>query len=149
MPPGSHLRLYPFTLKKGPNIYGLIFGASHPRAVDKFLSIAWRRNQVNGEANFDIDNDIREGQMDLFEEIKLTKIESFQAILKEQVMNGSLKTNADVQDFAYAEGHIPKHASDHLKEMKSKNLIKYDGVSPLVTYDNVYKEKKFINYIIL
>jgi len=141
--------LYPFTLKKGPNIYGLIFGASHPRAVDKFLSIAWRRNQVNGEANFDIDNDIREGQMDLFEEIKLTKIESFQAILKEQVMNGSLKTNADVQDFAYAEGHIPKHASDHLKEMKSKNLIKYDGVSPLVTYDNVYKEKKFINYIIL
>lgn len=50
--------LYPFTLKKGTNIYGIIFGASHPRAVDKFLKIVWDKDQVSGEANFDIHDDI-------------------------------------------------------------------------------------------
>lgn len=57
LPENSKLKLYPFSLKKGANIHGIIFGASHPRAVDKFLSIAWKRNETNGEANFDIDDD--------------------------------------------------------------------------------------------
>ena len=39
IPASSKLKLYPFTIKKHTNIYGIIFGASHPRAVDKFLSI--------------------------------------------------------------------------------------------------------------
>ena len=57
LPSNTKLKLYPFSLKKGANIYGIIFGASHPRAVDKFLTIAWKRNEINGEANFDIDDD--------------------------------------------------------------------------------------------
>lgn len=31
LPENSPLRLYPFSLKKGANIYGIIFGATHPR----------------------------------------------------------------------------------------------------------------------
>jgi hypothetical protein len=146
LPATSSLKLYPFSLKKGPNIYGIIFGASHPRAVDKFLSIAWKRNQINGQASFDIDEDAKKVQMDMFEVKKLTKIESFQKMLQEYLLDGKLKTNADVLNFAFGEGHIPKHASDHLRKMKSERLIDYDGNSPLVTYDNVYKEPKIIHY---
>jgi three-Cys-motif partner protein len=37
IPTHSKLRLYPFSLKKGPNIHGIIFGATHPRAVDEIF----------------------------------------------------------------------------------------------------------------
>ena len=68
LPAGTPLKLYPYSLKKGTNIHGIIFGASHPRAVDKFLSIAWKRNEVNGEANFDIDDEASLEQLDLLQE---------------------------------------------------------------------------------
>jgi three-Cys-motif partner protein len=45
LPSNTRLRLYPFSIKKGSNIYGIVFGASHIRAVEKFLSIAWKRNE--------------------------------------------------------------------------------------------------------
>ena len=59
LPSNTKVKLYPFSLKKGANIHGIIFGASHPRAVDKFLAIAWKRNETNGQANFDIDDDAK------------------------------------------------------------------------------------------
>ena len=37
IPDGSNFRLYPFTIKKNTNVYGIIFGAAHPLAIDKFL----------------------------------------------------------------------------------------------------------------
>ena len=68
LPLNSDLKLYPFSLKKGANIFGIVFGAKHPLAVDKFLNIAWKRNPVNGDANFDIDDDSKKGQLDMFVE---------------------------------------------------------------------------------
>ena len=57
LPENTKARLYPFSIKKGANIHGIIFGATHPLAFDKFLKIAWKKNETNGEANFDIDDD--------------------------------------------------------------------------------------------
>ena len=81
LPNDSNLKLYPFTIKKGANIYGIIFGATHPRAVDKFLKTAWAKNTINGEANFDIDEDMTKSQLLIFEDKKPTKIEAFAALL--------------------------------------------------------------------
>src|SRR5580704_14605229 len=50
LPNKSKLKLYPFSIKKGANIFGIVFGAKHPSAVGKFLNIAWKRNPVNGDA---------------------------------------------------------------------------------------------------
>ena len=57
LPEDSTLKLHPFSIQKGKNIYGIIFGAKHPFAVTKFLEIAWNKNELNGEANFDIHDD--------------------------------------------------------------------------------------------
>lgn len=54
IPADSNMKLFPFSIRKGSNIYGIIFGASHPLAVEKFLTTAWKKNSVNGEANFDM-----------------------------------------------------------------------------------------------
>ena len=77
LPIKSQLKLYPFTLKRDANIHGIVFGAKHPRAVEKFLDIVWKINPVNGDANFDIDKDIDKMQENLFEKT-FTKKESFQ-----------------------------------------------------------------------
>lgn len=148
IPTDSNVKLYPFSIKKGSNIYGIIFGASHPLAVEKFLTTAWKRNTVNGEANFDIDDDAAKAQLSLFDEKKPTKKESFANLLKEKLLNKELVTNEDVYLFTLDQGHIPSHAADVLKQLKKNGLISYDSASPLVTYEQVFKNHRIINYIV-
>ncbi len=146
LPNKTKLKLYPFSLKKGANIHGIIFGASHPSAVDKFLNIAWTRSPINGDANFDIDEDTRKNQLDMFSNKRLTKIEGFKENLRAKVLAMEITNNFEALKFVYEEGHIGKHASECLKKMKSESEINYEGTSPLVTYENVYKMKKKIEY---
>lgn len=65
LPKDSKTKLYHFSIKKNRNIFGLVFGATHLFAVEKFLKVAWNENKTNGEANFDIDRDL-DTQLDLF-----------------------------------------------------------------------------------
>lgn len=146
VPTGSKLKLYPYSIKKKSNIYGIIFGTSHPLAVDKFLGISWKRNSINGEANFDIDQDASKGQIDIWGQRKLTKLEKFEKNLKEEILNKNIQNNFEALEFAYRNGHIPKHAADVIREIKNNGLIDYDSHSPCVTYDNVHKKKKMITY---
>jgi hypothetical protein len=146
LPEGSKLKLYPFTLKKGANIYGIIFGASHPRAVEKFLRIVWKRNGINGEANFDIDNDAAKAQATLFGPPMLTKIEKFQETVRRKILSGELTNNHQLLDFTFEEAHLGSHASECVRALKREGLIEYDGSSPLVTYESVYKKKHTIEY---
>lgn len=149
LPSATKLKLYPFSLKKGANIHGIIFGASHPRAVEKFLNIAWKRSPINGDANFDVDDDLKKSQMDLFSGKLLTKIEAFQQRLREKVLDGRILDNFAAFDFALDEAHIGAHAADELKKMKKEGLIDFEGSSPLVTYENVYKTPRQLHYTIL
>lgn len=146
LPIKTRLKLYPFSLKKGANIHGIIFGASHPRAVDKFLNIAWTRSPINGDANFDIDDDSKKNQLDIFSNKTLTKVEEFKENLRAKVLARKITNNFEALEFVYNEGHIGKHASECLKRMKSNGEIDYEGTSPLVTYENVYKMMRKIDY---
>lgn len=146
LPSESALSLYPFTIKKQSGMYGVIFGAKHKRAVDKFLKTVWDMNQLNGAANFDIDDDNSKIQLDLFDGKKLNKIESFTKKLRENVLSGNLKTNMEIYNFALDEGHISQHASQVIKDMKKEGLIDYCEKSPLINYDQVYKNRRIIEF---
>lgn len=145
IPTGNKTKLYPFSIKKNVNIYGIIFGASHPRAVDKFLATAWKENSINGEANFDIDNDQNKSQLCLFGDKPLTKIEKFQQNLREKILSRSLITNKDIYNYTLEQGHIPIHAIEEMKKMKAEGLISYQR-SPKVNYEQVYKNNNIITY---
>jgi three-Cys-motif partner protein len=149
MPKNTKYSLYPFTIKKDTNVYGIIFGASHPLAVDKFLKTAWDKNNINGEANFDIDDDKSKQQIDLFEGKKFTKKEQFACELKQNIIEGKIRTNKDAYIFTLKQGHIDNHATEIVKEMKKEGFIHYDEKSPLINYDNVYKKERIINFKIL
>jgi three-Cys-motif partner protein len=146
LPNNSELSLYPFTIKKQSGMYGIIFGAKHKRAVDKFLHTAWEINQLNGSANFDIDDDYSKNQLDLFDGKKLNKIEIFTNKLREKVLLGKLKTNKEIYNFALEEGHISQHASKVIKDMKKEGLIDYNERSPLINYDQVYKNRRILEF---
>ena len=135
-------------IKKGANIYGIIFGASHIRAVDKFLTIAWKRNEINGEANFDIEDDEVKAQGELFK--KPSKIETFQKNVRTKILAGEITNNLQLFDYTLAEGHIGKHAADELRKMKKNGEVFFEGTSPLVTYEKTHgKEKRKLEYNIL
>jgi len=57
LPARKRYYLAPFSIKKGSNIYGLVFGSAHPLGMDKFLTVAWNKDRLNGNANFDINRD--------------------------------------------------------------------------------------------
>ena len=147
IPQGNDTKLYPFTIKKNANTYGIVFGASHPRAVDKFLATAWKENSINGEANFDIDDDHNKTQLDLFGNKSLTKIEKFQKGLHEKIMSKQLTTNKDIYNYTLECGHIPAHAVDEIKRMRKEGIISFER-SPKVNYEQVYKKKEIITYTI-
>lgn len=149
LPENTKLKLYPFTIKKGKNIYGIIFGAKHPLAVDKFLKIVWDKNEVNGEANFDIDNEAKNNQYNIFGELKMSKIDKFKKNVEEKVLSSEITNNFELLQYAFDQGHIGKHAADCLKNLKSLKKVSYDKKSPYVTYDKVYKEKIKLEYTVL
>lgn len=148
LPDSTNLKLYPFTIKKPSGIYGLVFGASHPAAVVKFLEIVWKQNALNGSANFDIEDDLRKAQTSLFEPKKLTKKEYFQEELKKEVLAGRILSNYAAFFFAIEKGHIPAHAREVLDNLKKSKLVDYQSSSPLITYDKVCKEKVIQEFVL-
>lgn len=150
IPKNSSVRLYPFSIKKNSNIYGLIFGASHILAVDKFLEISWKKNNINGAANFDIDDDTIKGMLlDLFGNIEYTKIQKFQMDLEMKILKGELKNNKSVYKYTLSCGHIPNHAVEVIKKLRENKRIDYEGKSPLVNYNQIYKHNKLLSYQII
>jgi len=140
IPENSTLQIFPFSIRKGANIYGIIFGSKHILGVEKFLKIAWNRNKINGEANFDIDKDIDKSLPILFAEYKqLTKIERFENNLKEYIANKKTVTNIDLYYFTYTNGHIAEHANNCLRSAKNKK-ISYSGHTK-ISWDSVKKKE--------
>ncbi|MCL4511242.1 MAG: three-Cys-motif partner protein TcmP [Bacteroidetes bacterium] len=140
--------IIPFSIMKPDmvNIYGLIAVTKHPLGADKFLNAAWKENALNGNANFDIEEEEKKKQGDFFKPRTLTKIESFQLMLQELILKRNIKNNSDAYYLTLDEGHIGKHANEKIMEMKRDKLITFDSPSSLVNYKKVEKEKRIIEY---
>lgn len=148
LPISTELKMFPFSIKKNANIYGIVFGAKNYAAVDKFLDIAWKRNSVNGEADFDIDEDSSKIQLDMFEGKKMTKIEKFQQEFEKHLIQGNFTDNKSALIFTYSCGHIPKHAVDIIRKLKKDKKIDYVGTTPALNYENAFRKRNIVNYTI-
>ena len=146
LPQGSDVRLYPFTIKKNAGVYGIFFGASHIRAADKFLRLAWRINELNGAANFDIDDDAQKDQLELWGPQPIKKVDAFKRDLREKILNGEIKNNREAFDFTMNCGHIGSHAKEEIADMKRKGLITYEGSGPKVNYEAAYQRNEIVEY---
>jgi three-Cys-motif partner protein len=127
LPEGKRYYLAPFSIKKGGNIYGLIFGSAHPRGIDKFLTVAWKKDRLNGEADFDIDRDnlkADELTLDLGALFQPTKISVFKRALRAALMTRQLHDEIDVMEICFAHGVTRQHARPVLKSLKDEGHIK-------------------------
>lgn len=125
--PNNHsYGLAPFSIRKGTNIYGLIFGSGHPLGLEKFLEICWDLDGITGEANFDTQGDQSlKLQPSLFEEDnRQTKLSKFEDGLKSKILDCTLSSDIDVFLYAINNGFIARHIIPVIKAMKADKLIK-------------------------
>ena len=142
IPTGNSTKLYPFSLKKeeNGNIYGLIFGSKNLLGVEKFLDIAWDKNRINGEANFDIDDDIKKQQPILFQEMKQpSKREVFESHLENYIVSCGELTNRDVYEYTLNHGHPKSHAKDCFNRLKKEGKVEKGIIG--FSYDSCFKNK--------
>jgi three-Cys-motif partner protein len=121
IPPRLRYFLGGFSIKKGANIYGVIFGSAHPLGMDKFLSVAWRTDALNGEADFDINRDDC-GPL-LSNLLPPTKVTAFQIDLTNRIRSAAVKNEADVIAVCFAHGVKRQHAEAVLNDLKADGTI--------------------------
>lgn len=138
VPSGKDFYLAPFSIKKRPNIYGIIFGTGILRGLEKFLRVCWDQDRVSGEANYDIDDDIVRKGKTLFKELNIShKIDLFK---KQLVMFlRDFRSNNDLYEFTLVNGCLPRHAFEILCE------IQKDGRLEVVPSDT-RKSSFYINW---
>jgi three-Cys-motif partner protein len=115
--------LAPFSLKKGANIYGIIFGSSSLYGLEKFLQVCWKVDGQTGEANYSIEDEgYWHGELSLFqEENSIKKIDLF----KKELLSflNDMKTNNETYRFALLKGFPPSKANGILRELQTENAI--------------------------
>ncbi len=123
---GSEYFLAPFSIKKGSNIYGLIFGSNSSVGMEKFLEAAWAIDKNTGEANFNIDNDsiVDNPQLKIFpEDNVIKKYDVFKRNLLEW-LKGGFRSNKEIRIFTIANGMLVKHTNGILREEFSNLSIR-------------------------
>jgi three-Cys-motif partner protein len=133
IPVGVEYYLAPFSFRKGSNIYSVIFGSSHPRGMEQFLSVAWQKDKLNGEADYDLNReDFQELApylaFDMF--VKPRKTQVFEASLEEAIRHAKVTNERQIYLFCLENGMMPSHASPVLAKLKKENVIECAFKSP-------------------
>lgn len=122
-------RLAPFSIKKGANIYGLIFGTRHPFGLEKFLKVGWSINPHTGDANFNIDEEkIVSGQLSIFEEDNvIKKIALLHRKLQRNIFEKGERSIYNLYVETLEFGCLPKHCNEYLKKLEKEKKIEIVG----------------------
>ena len=138
--------LAPFSIKKGSNIYGIIFGSAHPLGMDKFLQVAWKKDAINGEADFDINRDnIAPGEMLLaLDEFRPSKITAFERELEQLLKDGRLKNELEVVHVCFNHGVKRQQAESVLARLKKERVIEADFRIPQIDRSKLPRSIKML-----
>lgn len=145
LPVGKRYYLAPFSIKKGSNTYGIVFGSAHPLGMDKFLSVAWNKDRLNGNANFDINRDsIKPTEMllDLGEITQPKKVNVFEQALESALRQKQLVDEIGVMELCFRHGVTRQHASPILTRLKKEGVIDLSFTTPSV--DNLRKPRPIL-----
>ncbi len=126
IPTGKEYYLHHFSIKKGTNYYGLIFGTNHTLGMEKFLKVCWQEDKFSGEANFNIDNNWEENT--LFASLgENKKKDTVAQEIKELILSGKIKDNVTGLKYALIKGCEPKLFTKVIQKLKNKNVIEISG----------------------
>ena len=136
--------LAPFSIKKGRNIHGVIFGSHNLYGLEKFLRVCWDIDPQTGEANYNIDKDpSRDGQRCLFEEMNsFRKNDLFESDLKEFIQKNK-PNNLLMYEFCLERGFPPKESKKILDNLQKTQWL---NISPVRTGEKVRKGAYYLNH---
>lgn len=92
------------------------------------LQVAWTKDAISGETNFDIDRDnIVPGQPKFeLEEFRPTKVLAFERELEAVLRRGQVRNERDVIEICFRHGMKRQHASSVLSNLKREGVIDID-----------------------
>ena len=130
LPPQTTYHLAPFSIKKGANIYGVVFGSGSYLGLHKFLQACWELDGVTGEANYPVDGDLAWKQKTLFDEFNVIKKQDmFKQEIAEYIQShvgncpSGDATNGDLFELTCRLGFLPTHTTAELKALQSAGQI--------------------------
>lgn len=121
----------PFSIKKGGNIYGVIFATLHRLGMEKFLKVCWTLDPSTGEANYNIDDDPAwSGERFLLPEMNvITKIDLFERSLVE-FLRKRTATNVELYGFCLEQGFCASKANESLRKLqKARKIVVTDAAT--------------------
>ncbi len=126
IPAGKEYYLHHFSIKKGTNYYGLVFGSNHTLGMEKFLKVCWNHDTLSGEANYNIDNNWEENT--LFSQLgENVKKDTVSKKIKKLILSGEILDNKTGLKYALINGCEPKLFTQVVKKLKDSNLIEIIG----------------------
>lgn len=126
IPASTEYYLHHFSIKKGTNYYGLIFGTSHSLGMEKFLKVCWEKDRLAGEANFDMFNDHQLGSL-FYTEDSTNKIEKFKQELKKEILSKRIINNLQGLKFTLKAGIKTSVFPEVISEMMNNKRIVIKG----------------------
>ncbi len=119
IPKSKEYYLHHFTIKKGSNYYGLIFGSGHTFGMEKFLKVCWEKDKMSGESNFNINYDFEPNTL-FYTEENTVKIIKFKNELTKKILEGEIKTNLEGMKYALKSGVPTKAFVEVMSDIKDK-----------------------------
>ncbi|NLE03637.1 MAG: three-Cys-motif partner protein TcmP [Crenarchaeota archaeon] len=141
IPRGKEYYVHNFTIKKGANYYGLIFGSNHSYGMEKFLNVCWKIDPLAGESNCNIENDFEMGTL-FYDPSETNKIQTVKNKIEKEILEGSIKDNLTGLKYALKEGCKPKLFVDVVRKLLELKKIEIDGKFNQ-TATNIHKANKY------
>lgn len=141
IPQDKEYYLHHFTIKKGVNYWGLIFGTSHPLGMEKFLKVCWSKDALSGEANFSIENDYSKDEL-FYDENNTVKLLKIKDEIRQKILSCEIVDNKTGLKYALIRGCLPELFTTVVKEMEKENRIKRTGDINYASV-NIHKVRKY------
>lgn len=141
IPSGKKYFLHSFTIQKGSNYYGLIFGSNHSLGMEKFVKVCWRHDKQAGESNCNLYNDYEEGTL-FYNTVNTNKKDLIRQKIQEKILNSQINDNISGLEYALQNGCEPKLFVEVIKQLQSQNKVKIVGEFNSQS-TNIHKVKKY------
>lgn len=118
--------LHHFSIKKGANYYGLIFGSNHTLGMEKFLKVCWNHDKLSGRANYNIDNNWEANS--LFSQLgENVKKDTVSKEIKELILLGEIRDNKTGLKYALISGCEPNLFTEVVQNLINRKAIEIIG----------------------
>lgn len=126
VPSDKEYYIHAFTIQKGKNYYGLIFGTNHSLGMEKFVKVCWKHDTMSGESNCNIDNDYLPGTL-FFEQDNSNKKSTVKEEIEKLIMSGAITSNIQGLQYALKRGCEPKLFVEVITQLKKAGKVTIIG----------------------